>query len=181
MNTTTLPPAQADETMEMLYSRYHDFVYRVCLRYTKNKDEAEDMTQEVFIKVLSAWKGFAGAAQPSTWLYRIAANHCLDLLRWKKRQESLVESYAVEMLSEEREEENPGRPRIADLLEFLEDGMDDMDRPIVFLRYTVGLTQKEIGGLCDVSRVAITKRLKKFESRATGLRERFDGSSKLAA
>jgi RNA polymerase sigma-70 factor (ECF subfamily) len=139
------------------------------------------MTQEVFIKVLSAWKGFAGAAQPSTWLYRIAANHCLDLLRWKRRQEILTTSYAAETRDEVQEDEEQGRPRVADLVEHMREGMDEMDRQIVFLRYTVGLTQKEIGGLCDVSRVAITKRLKKFESRATGLREHFEGLPKLAA
>jgi RNA polymerase sigma-70 factor (ECF subfamily) len=152
-----------------LYSRYHALVHRICFRYTKNRDEADDLTQEVFLKVHGNYNTFAGHAQPSTWLYRVTVNHCLDHLRWRKRQGELMSAFA------EDQAERPGRSAAPDhpaklLFRRLLEDLDEGNRQVVMLRFEVGLTHEEIAEICGVSRVAITKRLAKFQARVQSLR-----------
>lgn len=70
---------------EELYNRYAPQIFRVCLGYTNDADQAKDLVQETFI---SAWKnldGFRNQSQLSTWIFRIATNHCLRALEVAKR------------------------------------------------------------------------------------------------
>jgi RNA polymerase sigma-70 factor, ECF subfamily len=49
-----------------MYESYYQLVQRVCYRYTKNREEADDLSQEVFLKVHGSFSGFEGNSQPST-------------------------------------------------------------------------------------------------------------------
>jgi RNA polymerase sigma-70 factor, ECF subfamily len=69
---------------QQLYEKYGPAVYRVCFRFLNHQTEAEDAVQEVFLKAFHSLSRFRGQAQISTWLYRIAVNHCLNLQRKKK-------------------------------------------------------------------------------------------------
>lgn len=61
-------------------------VYSTALRILSNTADAEDVTQDVFIKAFNKLSTFEGRSQLSTWLYRITVNRCLDLLRKRKRE-----------------------------------------------------------------------------------------------
>src|ERR1700680_356440 len=65
---------------EILVQRYMNRVYSVAYRVVGNKEEAEDITQEVFVKVYNGLKKFEQQASFSTWIYRIATNSALDTL-----------------------------------------------------------------------------------------------------
>ncbi len=65
---------------EILVQRYLSRVYSITYRVVSNKEEAEDITQEVFIKVYHGLKKFEQQASFSTWVYRIATNTALDSL-----------------------------------------------------------------------------------------------------
>lgn len=65
---------------EMLVQRYMSRVYSITYRLVGNKEEAEDISQEVFIKVYHGLKKFEQQASFSTWIYRIATNTALDSL-----------------------------------------------------------------------------------------------------
>ncbi len=173
MNTTIIQPTEsktiAPETFHKLYELYFPLVHRICNRYTKNRDESADLAQEIFLKVHGSFTGFEGQAQPSTWLYRVSVNHCLDYLRWKKRQAEMLTGYGDELCFREPQEtpvDNPAKRLLRRLL----DEMDAANRQVVFLRFEVGLTHEEISEICGVSRVAITKRLAKFQAKLTELR-----------
>ena len=71
---------------EMLVQRYVSRVYSVVYRVVGNKEEAEDITQEVFIKVYNGLKKFEQQASFSTWIYRIATNCALDSLDKMERR-----------------------------------------------------------------------------------------------
>lgn len=78
------------KAFETLISHYEQKIYNICLRLLRNPDEAYDAAQEVCIKVWKNLKDFKGQAKIGTWIYRIATNTCLDLLRQhKRRQEEL--------------------------------------------------------------------------------------------
>ena len=72
------------EAFESLVRRYRNEVYGLCWYFTRNREDAWDLSQEVFIKAWRALNRFRGDSSFKTWLMRIAANHCKDHL--KKRR-----------------------------------------------------------------------------------------------
>jgi RNA polymerase sigma-70 factor (ECF subfamily) len=69
---------------EELVIKYQEKVFKRCYFLLKrNKEEGEDAAQEVFIKAYRNIKNFKGSSKFSTWLYTIAKNHCLNLLKTK--------------------------------------------------------------------------------------------------
>ena len=79
-----------------LFDTYHKSVFRLCLRVLRDSQEAEDMTQDVFLKVFLQIKKFRGESSISTWLYRIAVNLCLNRLRRKKYERFLSLDFLLE-------------------------------------------------------------------------------------
>jgi RNA polymerase sigma-70 factor (ECF subfamily) len=77
------------EAFAELVRLYERRVYNLAYRMTNNADDAWDISQEVFLRVHAALPKFRGDSSFSTWLYRIAANVCLDELRRRKRQEAV--------------------------------------------------------------------------------------------
>lgn len=73
-----------NEAFESIVLEYEKPIYLYCLRMTNSQTEAEDLTQEVFIKVYRNLKKFKGNSKLSTWIYRIAYNTCVDASRKKK-------------------------------------------------------------------------------------------------
>ncbi|MBN1479622.1 sigma-70 family RNA polymerase sigma factor [candidate division KSB1 bacterium] len=77
------------DAFDKLVLRYQDKVLNTCFRFLGDADEAHDATQDIFIKVYRALDRFKPRAKFSTWLYRIAVNHSLNLVRSKKRRSRL--------------------------------------------------------------------------------------------
>lgn len=67
-----------------LVTRYQQFVFTLTLRLVKNREEAEEVAQDVFIKAYKYLADFRGDAKFSTWLYTIVNNTCISFLRKKK-------------------------------------------------------------------------------------------------
>lgn len=72
------------ELYDNIVERYQTGLYRTAFYYTQNVEDARDITQEVLIKAYNNLAGFKQGSAFSTWLYRIAVNHCLDWCRKKK-------------------------------------------------------------------------------------------------
>ncbi len=64
-----------------ILARYRGAIYNLCYRMTRNAEDARDLGQEVFIKVFSLLDRFDEEYAFSSWLFRIATNHCIDHLR----------------------------------------------------------------------------------------------------
>ena len=66
-----------------LYSEYRALVYNVVLHYLLNIEDAEEVTQDVFVKVHGKMDNFKNQSTLKTWIYRITVNHCLDFIKHK--------------------------------------------------------------------------------------------------
>jgi RNA polymerase sigma-70 factor (ECF subfamily) len=79
--------------LELAYRAHGARVYRLCLRLLLREPEAEDATQEVFLRCLERIQGFDGRARFTTWLHRLTTNHCLHRLEREelRRAEPLPE------------------------------------------------------------------------------------------
>ncbi len=71
---------------EELLRKYHGVIYHLIYKMVGNKEETEDLVQETFVKAFHSLKSFKEEFAFSTWLYKIATNHTIDLLRKKKLQ-----------------------------------------------------------------------------------------------
>ena len=69
-----------------LVNRYQNYVFTLSLRFTKNREDAEEVAQDIFIKAYRALADFKGTSKFSTWLYTIVNNTCITFLRKKRLQ-----------------------------------------------------------------------------------------------
>jgi RNA polymerase sigma-70 factor (ECF subfamily) len=78
---------QRDErAFQEIVRLYQHKVFNLVFRMISNREEAEDVAQEVFVTVFKSIDGFRGEAKFSTWLYRIAANHCKNRMKYLGRR-----------------------------------------------------------------------------------------------
>lgn len=89
---------------ERLVEKYQSTVFRIAIGLLHNKEDAEEIVQDVFIKVYKSLSSFDAKAAFSTWLYRVTVNASLNVLRKKKRQKLWVElSDILQLRSKEKQ------------------------------------------------------------------------------
>ena len=74
-----------------LVNRYKDLVFTLALRMLKNREEAEEVSQDTFIKTYKSLDKFKGDSKFSTWIYKVAYNSCLDRIKKNKKYLNDVE------------------------------------------------------------------------------------------
>ena len=129
-----------------LFTEYGDLVYRAALRLTGSRADAEDVTQEVFIRLPGAVRGFTGAASSFPgWIRRVAVRQALMLLRGgRRRREVSVEGIAALMAPADR---SLDRMTIETALERL----SDEHRTVFLLKEVEGYDHAEIAELLGIS------------------------------
>ncbi|WP_461074614.1 RNA polymerase sigma factor [Spirosoma flavus] len=75
-----------DSAFHHLYETTKSRVFNTALSYVRSREDAEEITQDVFIEVFRSVDGFKGDADVTTWIYRITVNKSLDFVKHKKRQ-----------------------------------------------------------------------------------------------
>lgn len=70
----------------ILVDRYKDLVFALAIRMLKHREEAEEVSQDTFIKVYKSLDSFKGDSKFSTWIYRVAYNSCLDRIKKNKKE-----------------------------------------------------------------------------------------------
>lgn len=78
-----------------LVNRYQNYVFTLTLRMIRNREDAEEVAQDVFIKAYRYLSDFRGASKFSTWLYTIVNNTCITYLRKKKLEIHSLDNEAV--------------------------------------------------------------------------------------
>jgi RNA polymerase sigma-70 factor (ECF subfamily) len=87
------------EAFALLQPHYRDKVFRLCVSMLQHRAWAEDVSQEVFLRIWRALPGFAGQSSLSTWIYAISRNACLSELRKRRPQVSIddTDNYSSEI------------------------------------------------------------------------------------
>ena len=75
---------ERERKLEQVYEDHVAMVYNICYRMFANRADAQDATQDVFLKVYKNLDRFRGRSKLSTWIYRITMNHCIDRMRRKR-------------------------------------------------------------------------------------------------
>jgi RNA polymerase sigma factor (sigma-70 family) len=94
-----------DQRFLTVYHQHKDLVYNLCLHYVHRPEDAEEITQDVFIKAHQKLNTFKENSTIKTWLYRITINTCLDFLKAQSRQKRF--GFLTGLLDSETQRERP--------------------------------------------------------------------------
>ena len=158
---------------------YQERVFRLLLRMLGDRAEAEDLAQEVFISIFKAIEGFRGDSQLSTWVYRVAANHCRNRIKYlARRRRQVTEGYDEHSEEAALAKVSHGRPDAPDQLmeaqqteRLLQAGLlslDEEQRELIVLREVEHLSYEEIMAITGLPEGTVKSRLHRAR---TGLRE----------
>ncbi|MDY0249689.1 MAG: RNA polymerase sigma factor SigX [Pseudomonas sp.] len=153
---------------EELMRRYQRTLYSVCARYLGNERDADDVSQEIMLKVLYGLKKFEGKSKFKTWLYSITYNECTTQYRKDRRKRRLFDALSLNPLDEEVELE-PIAAKNNDLDRWLV-GVNPIDREIIILRFVAELEFQDIASIMHLGLSATKMRYKRSIDR---LRENF--------
>jgi RNA polymerase sigma-70 factor (ECF subfamily) len=170
--------AEDQEAFEELVRRHQQRVTAVAAGILRQREDVEDIAQQVFVKAYFSLKRFDQRAAFSTWLYKITVNECWDLLRKRKVRPLVYESD----LSEEQarqygapEERSVPAPDISDKLvarqkvEKLLECLDERDRMMLILKEVEGFAVEEIAEILNLN--ANTVKVRLFRARRRIVRE----------
>lgn len=106
----------AADALSELYVRHRRRVYALCMRMTRNAADAEDLTQDVFIHLLSQVSSFRGDSLFTTWLHRLTVNQVLMRLRRDSRRKRIMPEYVEGQSLRVRRSDPTATPPVADRL-----------------------------------------------------------------
>lgn len=150
------------QAFETLVEQYQHRVYGICLRMLANEQDAQDAAQETFVKVYKNIRTFKQEAQFSTWLYRIAVNTCLDMLRKRRIVQSLdamVEEGFDAPSNEESVEAVLERSVDAAQLSEAIAKLPEDQRTVIVLRDVQGLSYEEVAQSVEANLNTVKSRI----------------------
>ena len=160
---------QDKQAFAELVERNSNNIYRLGLKMTGNPQDAEDVLQETFIKAYNHLDKFEGRSKISTWLYRIAVNEALMLLRKRKDDHTSIDQGVQTddgaVLPKQivdwccLPEKELMRDEVKDHIEEAVEKLSDANRAAFLLRDVEGLSTREAAEALDISESAIKVRL----------------------
>src|SRR4051812_18906490 len=162
------------QAFHQLYGSFSSKVFNTALGYLHNTEEAEEITQDVFVEVYQSAKGFKGDSSIGTWIYRITVNKSLDRLRYRKRKkrfaflESLFKKDSSELQHDIPSFEHPGielenKENAAILFQAIE-LLSEQQKTAFILSYIEDLSQKEVAEIMKLSEKAVESLLQRAKA-----------------
>ena len=141
------------DAFRLLVEQHSRVVFRLAFRMTGNEQDAEDVVQETFLRAYKRLSDYEARASFSTWLYRIASNYALDLIRSRRRHQDKRDYSAGEDrdILQTIPEASPSADRIVfgsqvkDRVNAALDELSAQERTAFVLRHFEGLSIEEIG------------------------------------
>ena len=134
----------SEKAFRKLVERYHPMAYAVVRGVLGDRSDAEDVAQEVFIKVFRGLSGFRGDAKLSTWVYTIARNVAINAARKKDLADASIEDVVVETPEDSRPDEQYRRKIRREHLERCLSEIEESHRLALELRYMGEMSYTEI-------------------------------------
>jgi RNA polymerase sigma-70 factor (ECF subfamily) len=154
-----------------LLDLYSNKVFRLAMSLVKHKEDAEDVTQEVFLTVCSKINNLMESKALSSWIYRITANASLMKIRKSGRSEEIsfeedlprFDQNGMHVKPVKDWSENPERKASSkEVMDFIKENLEDLPdsyRVVFLLRDMEGLSNNEVAEVLDISLTAVKSRL----------------------
>ena len=160
--TPRIHVSRADsQQISSLFQQHGPRVYRRALRLLGNPADAEEATQEIFIRVLEPHGDFQQRSQLTTWLYQITTNYCLNLIRDRSRRTELYEA-RIKPMADDAE---LGTARSDDLvlLRKLLAGADEQQAQAAIYVFLDGMSHQEAAEVLGVSKRTVGNLIERFQ------------------
>ncbi|MDY0098147.1 MAG: sigma-70 family RNA polymerase sigma factor [Bacteroidales bacterium] len=174
------------EKFRLLVEKYQQMVFRTCLGFVHNKEDADDLTQDVFIRAYQSLSRFKGNSAFSTWLYRIAVNASLNRIRksplnilFRKPGDTSANIKEEDNFYHLKDEDNPEKILIRQehvkMVHRALESLPENQRTAMVLSKYDELPQKEIAEIMKISEGAVEALLQRAKK---NLREKLGASQK---
>lgn len=172
-----------EDAFRILIRNYQGKLYRTAYAITLNKEESEDIVQEVFIKVFENIDEFKKGSLLSTWLHRITINHCLNWRRkWKRRfrkyhqplddvSDSGEEESKTEVFDDNTPEKLYQKKEIEKIITDALKKLPEESRVVFVLKEIDGMSYDDIAEILNINRGTVSSRLHYARQRLINLLE----------
>lgn len=151
--------------LQELYTKHSKQVFNLALQYVQNREDAEEITQDVFVKVHNSFETFKQESKISTWIYRIAINTSLDYIKAKKRKKrfgiftSLFHQESNEVKYESASFDHPGvameqKEATAKIFQYINE-LPENQKTALILNKIEHQSQAEIAEIMELSPKAV--------------------------
>jgi RNA polymerase sigma-70 factor (ECF subfamily) len=151
---------------QLLFETYKDRVFSIAA-YSSGGDRAvaDDVTQQIFLKLFTAIRQFRGESEFTTWLYRLVVNACLDERRRRRRLLPWGDTVATKNPSEKKPQEKQyARLEVAEAVRAAIGELKPKFRLPILLKYIEGLSYEEIATVMGCSKGTVASRLNRGHS-----------------
>ena len=157
-----------EEAWRILVGRFQKKVWHVAYQFTGRADEAEELSQEIFLHLLSALRTFDASGSLPAWLQRVARNYAIDYYRKRRRERSMVVDgeESEELVAVARDTTVGNDPHRAleekDLAAFLRQVIDRLPSELgqaVILRDLQGMSYEEMAGILEIPLGTVKSRI----------------------
>lgn len=159
-----LVPTTAERRLDLrtIFLTQHRRLYKVAYHLTSSRHDAEDVVQEVFVRLHHKFEQFQGEAKLSTWLYRMTVNASLDVRRRFKRRQKWETSLTLIVNEEALPKENAPHATHAEIAEKLQIALSRLRKPfraVIVLRDFDGMAYDEIAAVLQIDKGTVASRL----------------------
>jgi RNA polymerase sigma-70 factor (ECF subfamily) len=147
------------DAFRLLFEAYKDRVFSIAVYSLGDRSVADDVTQQIFLKLFSAIRQFRGDSEFTTWLYRMVVNACHDERRRSKRTVALVTTVVESPHVKKPQESQYARQEMAAVVQTAIGQLKPRFRMPILLRYVEGLSYEEIAEVMGCSKGTVASRL----------------------
>ena len=155
---------------ESLVTKYQTLVFRTAMGFVHNKEDAEDLTQDVFISAFKSLESFQANSAFSTWLYRITVNSCINHLKRNKQRIFMQQAgeFVLHLFNTASEDKNPHQ-QMEDSEQQTSirraiDSLTEKQRTAFVLSKYDDLSQKEIAEIMQCSEGSVEQHLQRAKT-----------------
>ncbi|MCD4698762.1 MAG: sigma-70 family RNA polymerase sigma factor [Bacteroidales bacterium] len=152
----------------MLVEKHKDMVFTIALRIVKNREDAEEIAQDVFIKAYQSLPKFKGTSKFSTWLYKIVYNSAISKIRKKKIEKSginneIINNYTLDEIHENLDNFEPEEQKL--LIDKMLGTLNPEENTLINLYYYQTIATKEIADVLGISQSNVKVKLHRIRNK----------------
>jgi len=152
---------------DVLYRRYSTKIFGKCISLLKNEMQAQDAMQDIFMKILLNLSKFSGKSKFSTWIYSITYNFCIDLIRKKKKDKSILVD-DISRVHDTPDDDIEDRFLLETSVNRLKVVLEKIpidDKSVLMMKYQDDMSIRDIGEVLDKSESAIKMKIKRAKQK----------------
>ena len=153
---------------ELPYKHHSKQVYNLALQYVQNTEDAQEITQDIFLTIYQQLDKFREESNYSTWIYRITVNKSLDFIKAKKRKKRFALFSIFTAQNEPSHFDHPGvileqQEETKQLFEYI-NSLPDNQKTALILQKIEGKTMSEVAEIMDMSAKAVESLLQRAKT-----------------